>query len=680
MEPPIQRQPLHPPTLIAAVLAATGWAWAVALLSAREHRTAFYTVFSTAPRLWGFLVQGNVALLVIGAAAAALGIAGYRSARNSGRALPRCMQWLLAAWAVPLADALRLAGLPIPLTFLEPIWIAAVTASSVSVVTWTDSHRQGSGGTQGGWIRRATDRAVICTRGAAASVLMVWSLTAACAGWWYWQANRAYDDFLLGYNDFGHFAWRVANTWEGRGFLMETPGLPAFWDHFNPGLVLLAPLWGLWPDARLFFVLQAACLALPSPLVYVIARRLGGAPAASAAWAAAYLMYPAVGQLNLNATYGWHPVSLALPLIFASMAGLLSGRRMATVAACFLACSFQEDVVAVLAFLCLMMAVESWRRRERGAAAPDPFVGRLPWWGWLAACVILLATFAAVFELAPFSQFQVGRFSRLGDSAGEILLSPVLRPRVFWGTVLRPRNAYLLLTLLVPLGIIPSCLRQRRRAWPVFAATLVPLAVLIVWGHVPATSIAFQYTTAIIPLFFLGAMLGASAPGQPGRFGALGGAALVACAAASTWFGAMPWSSQTLTDLVQHTYPSDRTRDVLADRVAGTPGNALLNAIVQRVGGRESSVLATGRIASHLLGVRRLDTIAQAGERWNLFQAEIGPGRSPIELFDYIVIDSAEGFYQSPQQCSFIVDEARKAGYRVWVNDRGILLLADSPP
>jgi hypothetical protein len=320
-----------------------------------------------------------------------------------------------------------------------------------------------------------------------------------------------------------------------------------------------------------------------------------------------------------------------------------------------------------------------------GAAA---LADRLPWWGWLAACAVFLAAFAAVFELAPFSRYQVGRFSRLGHSFGGVLLSPVLRPQVFWGTVIRPASAYFLLALLVPLG-----LRELRRGWLVFAATLLPLGVLLAWGHGPATSIAFQYTTTLIPLFFLAAIMGAAIPaaqppGQPqaalpedraSPLWAAGLAALAACATASTWFGAVPWSGATLTDVLYKTYGDWNRRGAIDDRMAGSQGNAMLNKIVAEVGGRESSVLATGRIASHLLGVRRLDTIAQAGDRWKYFQAEIGPGRSPIELFDWIVIDTAENFYQSPDQCEFIVEHARRAGYRLIGWDRGILVYLRPP-
>lgn len=406
--------------VILAILAATGWAWAVALLTTREHLTTLYMVLSAAPPLWGILALSNTALLTACLAGTLLAYLCHRVAQRSGRALPPPTRWLLIAWIVPVVDSLRLAGWVIPHTFFEPILVAAITGAAA----WEIAH-DASQALQPD-PNRANTRLIILIHGTRIPwIAAVWLLAIVCGSWWYCEAQRAYDNYLLGYNDFGHFAWRVANTWEGRGFLMETPGLPAFWDHFNPGLALLAPLWGLWPDARLFFVIQAVCLALPAPLVYVIARRLGGTPIAAAAWAGAYLFFPALGQFNLNCFYGWHPVSLALPLLFAAFAAWLHGWRAAAGAACLMACSFQEDVLAVLACLSLMLAFQAWRDRKRDATARPgvaSLADRLPCWGWLAVCAVFLAAMAAVFTFSPFSRYQVGRFSQLGNSSGEVSL------------------------------------------------------------------------------------------------------------------------------------------------------------------------------------------------------------------------------------------------------------------
>ena len=288
-----------------AVLAGVGWAWAAGLLATREHELVHYFVLVSAPRAWGLIGLPLWQLSLFAGLGGGLALGCFRAARLRARDCPPATAWVLVAYAIPLWT-LRLAGLPLPMTLLEPLLFCWLTGNAVAALAR-------------GTIADHQPESPAATRRWLAAI---WLLAALAAAWWCWQGLRAYDDYLLGYHDFGHFAHRVANTWAGRGFLKETPSLPAFWDHFNPGLALLAPAWGLWPDARLFVVLQAVCLALPAPLVFGIARAWGAGAAAAAAWAAAYLVYPATGQLNLNYTYGWHPVSLALPLFFLALWGL----------------------------------------------------------------------------------------------------------------------------------------------------------------------------------------------------------------------------------------------------------------------------------------------------------------------------------------------------------------------
>ncbi len=370
----------------------------------------------------------------------------------------------MCSWLIPILDLLRIEGVSIPMTFFEPLLLAAITGAAAGATA--DVFHAAA--------QRTRLPFAIPWRA------IVWLLAVPCCGWWYYQGQQAYNNYLLGYNDFGHFGWRVANTWEGRGFLLETPSLPAFWDHFNPGLALLAPLWGLWPDPRLFLLIQAVCLAAPAAAVYGIARRLAATSAAAAAWAAAYLAFPALGQLNLNYSYGWHPVSVALPLIFLAIWALLQGRRTLAIVAAILACSFQEDVIAVLCCLASAFAFQAWLNEgKRGQVQfagtarkvlrtnwtcplfPTP-ADALPAWVWGVVAAVLALTFVVVFNVAGLSKFQSSRFPELGNSAHEILLSPVLRPAAFWGAILRPRCGYFLLCLAIPLGARALCADGRR--------------------------------------------------------------------------------------------------------------------------------------------------------------------------------------------------------------------------
>ena len=657
-----------------AVGAGIGWFWAFSLLAARHHLILSNSVVPDAPAAWGFLVL-SIAKLILFLVIAGILTAGcvcHGRFGPSTRLTPT--DWLLTAHAIPLLDLLRCAGVQVPLTFLEPMWLSLVTGIAVAGLVrgspWSDG------------LARISERR--------AWLAVVWLLAVGAAVWWYLQGQRAYDDFMLGYHDFGHFARRVVNTWEGRGFLIESPGLPAFWDHFNPGLALLAPLWAACPDARLFILVQAVCLAAPTPLVFGIARAWGASALAAAAWAVAYLVFPAVGQLNLAFSYGWHPVSLALPLIFASVWSLLRGQWVWAAGMAILACSFKETVLVTLACFAAALAFQAWwtRRRDGGAQDSGPADGllasRLPVWGWATVWAAMTIVFVLIFKLTAFSDFQTNRFANLGDSAVEILLSPVARPNAFWGQILQPDSAWFVLALIVPLGLTTVA-----RGWPILLAVVLPIGVLLAWEHRGSTSIAFQYITTLIPIFVVAAIAGAASlarrdvpqePPDSGRvsttFLVTGLSGLATSLTASTFLGVLPWSSPTLVNMTVQSYEVDNQLSLDNPRAMGTDGNVALNEIVAMVGEKDSAVLASGRVAAHLLGVRRLETVEQAKEfRWDALCEEAGEGRSGVEVFDWIVLDTYEQFQQSADRMQFFAQEAERAGFRKERFTHGVLVL-----
>jgi len=233
------------------------------------------------------------------------------------------------------------------------------------------------------------------------------------------------------------------------------------------------------------------------------------------------------------------------------------------------------------------------------------------------------------------------------------------------------------LALLIPLGS-RSLFRGR---WILLACAL-PVSVLLAWGHRPATCIAFQYTTTLIPILFLAAMVGAGKHTDRTSSGVASGpmwqatvTALVGCAAASMWLGASPWCRNTLTDVVGQTYLEAGGLPFLEDRLPGSEGIKVLHEVVALVDREDASVLATGRIAAHFVGAERLDTVGQAPQRWAAFEAEAGPGRSGIELFDWVVVDTYERFQQSHENIAFVLEEAKRANYRIIEARRGIVVL-----
>jgi hypothetical protein len=279
----------------------------------------------------------------------------------------------------------------------------------------------------------------------------------------------------------------------------------------------------------------------------------------------------------------------------------------------------------------------------------------------------------------------------LGASATEIILSPLLRPRAFWGQLCRPESLLFVAALIVPLGW-----RAVLRGWPFLTALALPVLVLLAWHHVPATSIAFQYVTSFLPVLILAALSGSVSSVSSGGSGdpsvrlrpreslLVGGAtALASCLAAACLFGSVPGTRSPLAVVQASTYPivvspnyhpkEPRARD--NPRSAGTMNSAVLEGLVAKINRPGSHALATGRIASHLLNVDRLEAVDQAVTRWEALGREAGPGRSPVEVFDWIVLDTWEEFQQSPEQVDRVAREARRAGYETVKSDHGLVVL-----
>ncbi len=482
------------------------------------------------------------------------------------------------------------------------------------------------------------------------------------AAWWHWQTASSYADYMLGFNDFGHFAQRVANTAAGRGFLLESPVLPPFWDHFNPGLLLLVPLWKLFPSVQLLFALQACALAGSALIVSAIARRFKLDSITAALFGLAWLVQPALGQMNLAYTYGWHPITLAIPALLIALWALLGERRLLALSCALLAMSMEEGVIVVVTLFCAACACYSYNR---------PRMFGLSSWQWLLAATAHALGFVLVYRFSGLAEFQTGRFVALGDNLWQVVLSPLLRPQAFWGSLFRWEKLAFLLSLCLPC-YLPSLLR----GWRWLLPTLLPLLVLMVWDHRPASSLAFQYASTLLPLLWLATISGAKRPVPAvgthspleknaesttettrGRLPAVG--ALATGLILSLFVGQLPYSSPTLLDVTGMTYGEQFEQRRRADE----PDGLWLTEQLINVAADGGPVLATGRIAAHLVGNRDVETVGQ----YLLRKPQLSqlPDRRdfPIRFYHWIILDHREGFQQTAAEIATVRAEAMAAGF-----------------
>lgn len=191
-------------------------------------------------------------------------------------------------------------------------------------------------------------------------------------------------------------------------------------DHFHPILVLLGPVYRLFPSGLSLLVLQALLLAVSAVPVTRVAQERLGRGLGTALGAVYVLSWGLQGALAAQ----FHEIAFAVPLLAAALAAFLRGRWWASAAWAAPLVLVKEDLGLTVAALGLLVL---WRGHR---AARWPGVG-LAGWG---AAWFLLATFVLVPALSPEGRWVYA--DNLGDGGGLGLLAELVTPAEKVRTVL----------------------------------------------------------------------------------------------------------------------------------------------------------------------------------------------------------------------------------------------------
>ena len=144
-------------------------------------------------------------------------------------------------------------------------------------------------------------------------------------------------------------------------------------------------------------------------------------------------------------------------------------------------------------------------------------------------------------------------------------------------------------------------------------------------------------------------------------------------APSSPWLsGPWPWSSPTLASLLAANY---RSLEVTQQRAAGSEEIVALDRIVADLHHPNARVLASGRVAAHLLGIEHVDVIQRIAGRLKPATSDAGVKPSPLATFDAIVVDSGEHFLQSEGDVQAVFAEAGRTGFDLVYAAHGIVVL-----
>jgi uncharacterized membrane protein len=301
-----------------------------------------------------------------------------------------------------------------------------------------------------------------------------------------------YNTFHASTFDLGIMAQVTWNTSQGRWFetslgrSTDTELIGSYLgNHVRPLLLLLAPLYRLWPDPRALLILQSVALGIAAWPLYAVARDVTGAGQALTV-ACCYLAYPALGFLNL---IDFHPMALTIPLLFAAYWALL-GERLGLFWVCVVLALFaKEEMVVTLGMWGAVLFFQRERRRLGVLLMAVIAV-------WAILCFGVVTPYFR--DGRPYRFFQLWSYlpglSTLSAGQGDTA-------RAISATT-SEMIALFLVHLALPLGFLPLF------GYRSLVVALPALVYLLLAKWPAAHSVGYQYPAVVIPWFFLAVVEG----------------------------------------------------------------------------------------------------------------------------------------------------------------------------
>jgi uncharacterized membrane protein len=313
-----------------------------------------------------------------------------------------------------------------------------------------------------------------------------------------WMTIRQHEGFRTNALDLAKFDQMIWNAAQGRRPFSTITRQSAVQGHFSPGLALYAPLYWLWPDIRLLFVVQSISLGGAGFLIYWFFRE--DAPWLGLTVYLAYALHPSLHQVNL---VEFRRVTAAVLASSFSIYHMLRRRYGWMVFGLLLALLCKEN----MAFLTIGAGVYvSLVQGSFKVGLPVIALGLM----WMT-----LVPFVAVPAFGGTYRATGRYFSYLGDSPREMVYNLIRNPAVLLQFALRPQRWRAVARLCWPTGFLFLLAPE------IAAFTLPFLGYLLISTSQTMGRLGAWYPSAILPILYWAVGFGLSRLHGRWRTGAL---------------------------------------------------------------------------------------------------------------------------------------------------------------
>lgn len=388
-----------------------------------------------------------------------------------------------------------------------------------------------------------------------------------------------YDNFYTGRFDLGNMDQTVWNTIHGRIFEVTNPNdannISRLSGHADFILILISPLYLVWPHAKVLLLIQTLIISLGAIFVYLISKEVLRKKSISFIFSIVYLLNPSLQFSNL---YDFHAVTFATTFLLAAFYYLIKKRYMVTTIFLVLAGLTKEDIWLITGIL----------------GGYIFFVYKKYVLGISVLFISLFTFYFLIWQAIPASgngrHFALNYYSDFGNSPESVIRNVILSPDRTIATFLGENQLIFLKQILIPLAFLPI--------FSIFIVFSLPtLFINLLSDNSQLQQIVYQYTAAITPFLFISAIYAIKnlknlLPKIPISFYVI----LITLGTLYSVlnYGPLPFSKKAQIDMFTKPLENRKTIDKILSKIP-----------------QEYSVSATNDLGSHLSQRQKIYTIPQ---------------------------------------------------------------------